>query len=206
MLLYLYSFLFKISIHMKKIIFIFSVLAFATSCNNEQNNPEENQESAIVDVAKYNEEELYNYILHLEENLLDTANNSLVPNKENSIKLLESSNNFAERFPDNTNRKSVIYKGVRAARGLEKYHEAIRLIDKILKEYPQDNQTVELLFEKAFINDENLGNKEEAKRIYTKISEEYPEHQFGQDSKARLITIDMTEEEFTNWLMEQNAQ
>ena len=191
---------------MKKTLILLTALLLIFGCGEDKNTSTEDNTTNIVDIAKYSEQELYDYIIYLEDNLLDTANNSLVPNKENSIKLLESSNNFSERFPDNKERINVIYKGVRAARGLEKYHEAIRLLDKMILEYPNNEQTVELLFEKAFINDENLKNKEQAKRIYTKISEEYPEHQFGKDSKARLITIDMTEEEFINWLMEQNSE
>jgi tetratricopeptide (TPR) repeat protein len=190
---------------MRKVLLLITSLFLLLRCGEEKATIK-NEQSTIIDIAKYNEQELYDYIVFLEKNLLDTNNNSLVPSKENSIKLLESSNNFTERFPENKEIKNILYKGVRAARGLEKHHEAIRLLDKIIIAHPNDEQTVDLLFEKAFIQDENLKNTEEAKRIYTKISQDYPDHQFGKDSKARLITIDMTEEEFTNWLMEQNAQ
>lgn len=190
---------------MKKILIILSITSLLYNCGEEKNTTAP-IESNIIDISKFNEKELYDYIIDLESNLLDTANNTLVPNRENSIKLLESSNKFVERFPDNKEKRSVIYKGVRAARGLQKYHEAIRLLDNILREFPEDNRTVEVLFEKAFLQDENLKNTEEAKRIYAQIAEKYPEHQFGKDSKSRLTTIDMTEEEFTKWLIEQNAE
>jgi tetratricopeptide (TPR) repeat protein len=194
---------------MIKILITISFTLLLFSCGDKSSNTvgkNEEKKSNIIDISKYNEAELYNYIVELESNLLDTANNMLVPNKENSIRLLESSNKFAERFPNNSEKRNVIYKGVRAARGLQKYHEAVRLLDKIIKEYPDDDKTVEILFEKAFLQDENLKNTEEARRIYTSIAEKYPEHQFGKDSKARLITIHMTDEEFTKWLIEQNAE
>ena len=190
---------------MRKSLLLITSFFLLIRCGGE-NSGIEKEQSTSADISTYTEQELYEYIIFLEDNLLDTNNNSLVPNRENSIKLLESSNNFVERFPENKEKKNILYKGVRAARGLEKYHEAVRLLDKILALYPEDEQVVELLFEKAFIYDENLKNTEEAKRIYTKIAAEYPEHQFGQDSKSRLITIDMTEEEFMNWLTKQNAQ
>lgn len=175
------------------------------SCTEETNTPQK-LESNIIDISKFNETELYDYIIDLESKLLDTTNNSIIPNKENSIRLLESSNKFVERFPEHAEKRNILFKGIRAARGLQKYHEALRLYDKILREFPEDEKTVEVLFEKAFVHDENLNNTEEAKRIYTKIAEEYPEHRYGKNSKDRLATIDMTDEELTKWLFEQNAE
>lgn len=192
---------------MKKIILTFLIFTFLCNCTTEENtNKSQEKKKNTIDITELNAKELLNHITNLEKNLLDTASNILATNKENAIKLLEGTNNFAERFKENSERRAIIYRGVMAARGLGNNNEAIRLLDKILTEYPNDNKKVDVLFEKAFLLDEKIKKTEKAKAIYSQIAKEYPTHQFGIDSKARLITIDMTDEQLLDFFAKQNGQ
>lgn len=198
---------------MKYIFSVFIALITLTSCGEKSSTKEDAKEpkkevtdntTNYVDLDKLSESELKKRVTTLENKIYDAS--SKETNRENSIKLLEASNKFAERFPKSADREAVLYRGSLAARGLEKYFEAIRIFDVLIKDYPKSERYPDYVYEKAFICDEHLKNKEQAKKLYQELAHDYPNHIYGEQSKERLKTIDMTEEEFLNFLKNKNAE
>lgn len=199
---------------MKKIdpkLLVFLIITFIiSSCGDEKKDDEtkhltneEVRAEGYVNLDTLTESQLKDRVLSLERIMLDSA--TLNTNRENSIKLLEAANKFGERFESSSHREGILYRGTLAARGLEKYHEVIRIFDVLIKDYAKSERFPEYLYEKAHVLDEYIQNNEKAKRIYTQLSEEFPNHHYGQQSKDRLVTIDMTDEELIEYFKTKNA-
>lgn len=195
---------------MKNIVILILMGAFLMSCGETESKESEvkinesNGEASYVDLSIFSEKELKTRVFSLEKQMLDSA--TLETNRENSIKLLEAANNFAERFPESPDRETILYKGSLAARGLDKAHEATRILDVLMRDYKTSERYPEYVYEKAFICDEQLQNKEQAKRLYQELAKDFPNHLYGQQSKERLETIDMTDEQLIEYFKKKNAQ
>ncbi len=193
---------------MKKILYVVVLSVTVVSCGADKNDKEHITEVEehidVINLDQLSEEELKTQMINLEALLVDSVTNET--SKPNAIKMLEASNKFAERFPESASRESMMYKGALAARGLEKYFEAVRILNKLCLDYPNSVRYPDYAYEKAHIYDDILGNKEKAKKIYTELAENYPDHQFGKDSKARLVLIDMTDEELMQYFSNQDGK
>ncbi len=171
----------------------FLVLLF--SCSQSEQRSKE--------LTELTETELKDSVYKLESNLL---NQNLKADIEIAKQLQEATNQYAERFPESPNREDILYKSVLAARGMEKPYFAIQTLSKLIIEYPQSKHLVDYLYEKASIFDFQLNAKEEAKKIYGQIVKDYPDNQWADDSKARLETIDLSDDELIKKFEQQNAQ
>lgn len=196
------------TVNMNKIIISLLALSMLLSCGNDNTSEKNINNTETVDAKEsintMSEADLVAKILELEKNLIDP--NTELAKEQESIELLESVKKLSERFPDVENGEALKYKGILAARGLNKPYEALRLFDQLIKEYPKSEKVIGYKFEKAVLLQDNLNGKEEARKIYEELAKNHPEHPFGRDSKAILATIDMTDEELINFLTSKNAK
>jgi TolA-binding protein len=71
----------------------------------------------------------------------------------------------------------------------EAYADAIENFKIILEKYPNGETTAKATFMLGFINANNLGNLEEAKKYYTLFVEKYPDHDLADDAQYELNTL-----------------
>lgn len=194
---------------MKKIILItFSSAMLLFSCNSEPTKPVEETINPLEQFLETNldslgEMELYYYMEELEKRLMNE--DSLELSKAYSIKMLESAQKHASNFTKSEHRREAIRKGVRAAMGLNQDYEAIRLNTIIINENPTDSTIIEEMNLRAFLYDK-MNSKEEAKKAINEIIEKFPNHSSIENHKARLKTIDLSDEELMKLFEKQNAK
>ncbi|MEN8927799.1 MAG: hypothetical protein ABF242_07005 [Flavobacteriales bacterium] len=194
---------------MKKIILItLSSAILLFSCKNEpvktESTAEEKQEQfMLTNIDSLGDMELYYFMEELEKRLKNE--DSLELSQAYSIKMLESAQKHAEKFKSSENRREAIRKGVRAAMGLDQDYEAIRFNSLIIDENPNDSTIIEEMNLRAFLYDK-MDSKEEAKKAITEIIEKFPDHPSVENHKARLKTIDLTDDELMELFEKQNAK
>ena len=71
----------------------------------------------------------------------------------------------------------------------EAYADAVQNYKIILEKYPDGKTTAKATFMLGFINANNLGNLEEAKKYYTLFVEKYPDNELADDAKYELNTL-----------------
>lgn len=179
--------------YLKILVFVVG-LAFL-GCKSSGNNSRENNELSEI--------ELKDSIYSLEKRLL---NKQLNTNIQTAKLLQEASNHFADKFPNSEDREDILYKSVLAARGMNKPYFAIQTLSKLIIEYPNSKHLVDYKYEKASVFDFQLNAKGEAKKVYQEIVDNHPDSEWADDSKARLETIDLSDEELIKKFEEQNGQ
>lgn len=194
---------------MKRIILItISSVFLLFSCKTESSTPVEEtvnleKQFILTNLDSLNEMELYYYMEELEKKLINE--DSLELSKAYSIKMLESAQKHASKFTESEHRRDAIRKGVRAAMGLNQDYEAIRLNTIIIDENPTDTNIIEEMNLRAFLYDK-MDSKEEAKKAIKEILEKFPNHSSIENHKARLKTINLSDEELMELFEKQNAK
>lgn len=193
---------------MKKIILItISSAILLVSCNTQPSQPEQivnsEEQFMLTNIDTLDDIELYYYMEELEKKIMNE--DSLELSKAYSIKMLESAQKHSSKFTTSKHRREAIRKGVRAAMGLNQDFEAIRLNTIIIDENPTDSTIIEEMNLRAFLYDK-MDSKEEAKKAIAEIIEKFPNHSSIANHKARLETIDMTDEEFMEYATQKNAK
>jgi len=194
---------------MKKIILItISSAVLLFSCNSGPSTPVEEAVNAeeqfmLTNLDSLVDMELYYYMEELEKKLMNE--DSLELSKAYSVKMLESAQKHASKFTTSEHRREAIRKGVRAAMGLNQDYEAIRLNTLIIDENSTDTNIIEEMNLRAFLYDKT-DSKEEAKKAIKEIIEKFPNHSSIENHKARLKTIDLSDEELMELFEKQNAE
>ncbi|MFN3918227.1 MAG: tetratricopeptide repeat protein [Flavobacteriales bacterium] len=169
---------------------ILFVLMFLLSCNSSD------QTEIDSNLQVETEEVVFEKIIELEKHMLHGDGKT---NMNKSTELLILAKDFAGKYPESKSLENVLLIGSNAARGLGRIDDAIALLTQLIDKYASSENHVVYMYTRAFVMDE-AGRKDMAKNAYTEVANKYPEHQFGLDSKARIETIDLTDEQLIEWL------
>ena len=77
--------------------------------------------------------------------------------------------------------------------------------DKIIEEYPEYRNRVDILFTKAFVYDNELKDKEAAREAYQLVADTYPDTKFGKDAKTCLSILHMSDEDLIKAFEKENG-
>lgn len=106
--------------------------------------------------------------------------------------------NQDERVPE------FLFRAGEWARYIGRKKKAVEVFQQVYDTYPAYAKRVEALNWVAFICDFETGQKEEARAAYQKLATDHADHPLGKDAKARLETIDLSDEELIKKFREQN--
>lgn len=126
--------------------------------------------------------------------------------KEVAAQLLQSYIKFTDTYPADDRSPDYLYKGAGIARGVGVHARALKMYQRILEDYPEFGKQAETSFLIAFTYDNDLKEIDRAKEAYNKVIEEYPDHEFAEQAKERLKTIDLSDEELIELFMKRNAE
>ena len=176
--------------------YLFVALAlFFTACGGGTSSEEE-QVKKEKDALVTRIDSLENVLFSQEENV----------DKQVAAQLLQSYIKFTDTYPADEHSADFLYKGAGIARGVGVHSRALKMYRRILEEYPEYPKQAETQFLIAFTFDNDLKEIDRAKEEYNKVIETYPEHEFADQAKERLKTIDMSDEELIEMFMKKNQQ
>ncbi len=152
-------------------------------------------------------EKLLSNIEGLKKELYDTSKTASRKNTRITARnLARNYLEFASDHPGDERTPSFLYQAAGLNRGNGRYRKALNLYEKIRQEHPGFEKQAECLFLQAFIHDQDLNNKDSAKVLYQQVIEEYPDHKFAQDAKARIETLHLSDEELIERFEKMNEE
>ena len=165
---------------MKKISFVLFIALFFAGCNSN-------------DPAKRIEK--------LEKEVFPTEN-AIVP--EVASDLVSAYCDFADANPDDAMAPEYLFKAVDVSMNINEPQRTISIIDRMLTEYPDYQNTERALFVKAFIFETRYNNLDMAKKLYEQYLAMYPDGEFAEDCKASIENLGLTPEELIKKFESQN--
>mgnify|MGYP005988552143 FL=1 len=186
---------------MKKWIWILAIASFSIAC---QENKESKETGYSETEVKQTPEELLYDILILDSALIESQTlESMLSTAEKQLSKCET---YLEDYPMASDKPTVFLKAGNACRALKKPEKSLFYINKFLSSYKDHIKRDEALFTKAFILDEDLDRKDDAKHTYTQLIQEYPSSIFRQNAELLLEQLYLTDEELLEKFRKQNEK
>lgn len=107
--------------------------------------------------------------------------------------LYEDAKVIAEGMKQDTSVPEMLFRAGALARGRKEPTKAIGIWGLITSDYPHSRWASEAAFQKAFTFDNDLHDKETAKKSYEEFLESYPNHKMADDVKLLLQTMNKTD-------------
>lgn len=182
----------------RRIIGLALIALIIASCESE----EEKQVEQAVKSNTQEHKEMLAYIDSLEDVVyVDT----MTINAPATGELLQSYLKFSRKFVgDKEKTPEYLYKAAALCRANKLSIKAIKLYEQVLTDFPNYKRNPEIAFLIAFTYDDEIKQKDEAKKAYQKVIEDYPGDKWAEQAAERLKTIDMTDEELIEYFMKKN--
>lgn len=193
---------------MRLLLVLFIGVLLSSCGGNEKTNQEalESEGNGVVksiapkDVPK--EERLEN-IRELEEQLKASGEQ---PDPKLARKLMGEYMDFSNFQHYEPETPDFLFRAGELARYIGRPKKAVELYSNLFNGFPEYPKRVETLNLIAFVYDFDLNEKEKARETYAQIIENFPEHKLAEDARARLETIDLSDEELIELFQEKNQE
>ena len=114
----------------------------------------------------------------------------------------------AQALSDPCNPKSpdYLYRAGEIARSIRTLPKALGIYDWILEEYPDFIKTPTVYFLKGFILENNVEDKDGARKMYRQFVDKYPDHEMADDARFLLENLDKSDEQILEILEEKQKE
>lgn len=153
-----------------------AVLAFSFiifSCNTSITMDEKQQLTNEIDTLEFQ-------IYESEEQLLDNRK---------QFRLVDAYKSYAQKYPQDSLAVRYWFNAAQIQVNLGESIEAIKTLDSLINNFPQDKIIPSALQFKAFIYDDRLGDINEARATLTELITNFPESDLVENAKAYMETL-----------------
>ena len=116
-------------------------------------------------------------------------------NRLSAQKYVDACEAYALGNGDSGMAPEYLYRAAEMARTLKTYPKALSIYDWIQDKYPTYKKSATTMFLKGFMLENELNDKESARKVYQEFATKYPESDLQDDVKFLLDNIDKTDEE-----------
>lgn len=102
---------------------------------------------------------------------------------------------YSSYFPDESKSPEYLFKAGELANSLQLPQPALGYLNRLLNKYPNYKNAPYALFMQGMIYDDQLKDTANARKIYTKVIEKYPESQLAKDAEASIQNLGKSVEE-----------
>jgi tetratricopeptide (TPR) repeat protein len=114
---------------------------------------------------------------------------------EATRKVIADYDAFVAAYPKDTSSAQLLFKAGDLSRGIGEYGKAIKYWGDMREFFPTYRLTPDAMFLQAFTYEENLRDKDNAKRYYEMFLSKFPKHPFAEVAKQALQVIDIPTEQ-----------
>ena len=136
-----------------------------------------------------------NLLVEIEKREKALSQDSVKTDRQKAEDLLEAYMVFQERFSNDDKSAEYLFKAGEIAMGINLTAISIKCLDKVYNDYKSYEKRPYALFLKAFVQENQANNYEEAKANYELFIQEYPEHEMTDDAEYSIKNMGKTPEE-----------
>lgn len=184
---------------MKKIGLLLFAGLLMVACSGEDNSGTEEISEDGRPVADY--DSLKSEIDKLEAEINATNN----PNDELLKKGILKFQEFAGFFPEDPLAPDYLLKASDFSYQTKQFEKSVKILNRIIADYPDYNRMEDVLFNKASHLDFELRDTTQAKEVYQEFIEKYPESELVDDAEARIKYISYSAEDLIK-MFEENLR
>lgn len=170
---------------MKYLIPLFSILVLLAACSSGDTSQKKvetpDKATFLVDIEK------------MEAQLKDEKVKKL--DKILAKSYISKSDDFVQSFPKDPESPILLYKSAEIARAIGDARSAVQHFGQMHRDYPDHPKAPTALFLQAFLFENALEDRDEAKKYYNHFKDKYPDHQLNQQVQQLLDIIDKSPEE-----------
>ena len=144
------------------------------------------------------------YVAELGAAIFDNPDNTGI-NRKASLSYVDACEAYALVYPKSEETPANLFKAAEVAKSLRTFPKSLSLYDWIIDNYPDFEKTPTSLFLKGFIINNNLGDVDKAREVYTQFTERYPDHELADDVEFLIQNLGKTDEEILQ-MIEQKRQ
>lgn len=178
-------------------LFLFpAMIAFAfVSCGGDDTVYDEKQDDLTpkVDYAEFSKE-----LVELEKKILSQT----PPDKALLQEATTKFQDFAGYFPDDPKAPDYLLKASDYALTLGQVEKSVKILTRIVTDYPAYNKMEDVMFNKASHLDFELRDTAEAKVAYQEFIDKFPNSDLVDDAQNRIDNISLSLEELANKFIE----
>lgn len=97
--------------------------------------------------------------------------------------LYEAANDFVVKHPHHEKTAAILELAAKGAEAMQQYQEAVNILDKLIFEFPETEETPNYMMNKARIIEERIKDVEKAKVAYGELIDRFPDNQMSKDAK-----------------------
>lgn len=187
---------------MRKLNTLFVLAAFfLAACSGEDETVyDEQQEDYIVELD-------HDELLEEIENLESEIASAQAPDKDKMNQAIAKFQDFANAFPEDPQAPDFLLKASDFSLALDFPEKSVRILDRIIEEYPDYNRMEDVMYVKASHLDLNLRDTTKAKEAYQAFIAKYPNSELVDDAQTRIDNIALSMEELAEkFIQEMEAQ
>lgn len=173
-------------------IFVFTLSLFSACGGNEENNSENTEETGV------NKDEFMTELTALEDSIQANLNN---PDQELLKSAITKYQDFADIFPDDPKAPDYLLKASDFSLATNQPEKSVKILNKIIENYPDYGRMEDVLFNKASHLDFELRDTTQAKEVYREFIEKYPNSELVDDAESRIQNISLSMEELVEKFM-----
>jgi len=137
-------------------------------------------------------EKMEKEIASLEAKLFDAESGFSRTGADN---LIQEYQDFAAAYPADSLSPIYLFKAASIIMNLQDGPKAIALFDEIRSTYPEYEKAPLCLFFTGYVQENVLGDIDQARETYTLFIETYPNHDFADDAEASISNLGKTPEQ-----------
>lgn len=161
---------------------LFASSAYLLSCNNDKKeNTQDAAQKAML------------LIDSVEKRMAEHRNEGL--NYQTALFAVKVFDEFVSRYPENPKSPDLLFKAGEISANIKLPQPALNYFQRYLKKYPKGDKAAPSLFMQAFIYEEQLNDTANARKLYSKVIEEYPGTRMAQDASASIQNLGKSPEE-----------
>ena len=190
---------------MKHCVFVIALLGgvFLTACGSGDEASDAGTEQTSLKDLDISYEDLIERIDHLDAELQATTElDEMLKLANEQARMCEA---FQLKFPTDPRAAEILLQGGHAARTAKKYTKAVALYYDVAQQYKTYEKRPEAMFLRAFVLDEDMNRKEQAREAYNELIAAYPRHRLSQDAQHLLTQLYMSDEDILKMLEEKNS-
>lgn len=117
------------------------------------------------------------------------------PDTANLNQLIRDYTSFVDSYPQDSLAPKYLYRAIRVTMSMNNGQQSMKMIDRFINDYTNGPRYAEVVFLKAYVYENLLGNYGRASEIYRDFIHNFPDHELSDDAQVAIQNMGKSPEE-----------